>query len=244
MAQREAENEPVTSGVPALVGSLSELPSIVLSTDAVDEVVWETAMLAVRAHEPTGSCGVTVLRDGHPVSLVPHLAEHNALEQSQYAAGTGPVPEALASRSAVVVADTADEPRWPEFAAAAAEQGIGSCCAAPMFVGDRPLGVVSYYAKAPHSYDEDFLLGRLIADLAATGLWCLLKHADKQQLSDQLQQALTSRAEIDQAKGILMAQRGCTADEAFDLLREQSQRHNVKLREVATRVVRRTTGDA
>ncbi|MEU6132200.1 ANTAR domain-containing protein [Saccharopolyspora sp. NPDC047091] len=242
MEQRADADESLASGVPALVGSLGELPSIVLSTDAVDEVVWETAMLAVRAHEPTTSCGVTVLRDGHPVSLVPDRAEHNALEQSQYAADTGPVPEALRSRAAVVVADTADEPRWPEFAAAAAEQGIGSCCAAPMFVGDRPLGVISYYAAAPHAYEADFLLGGLIADLAATGLWCLLKHADKQQLDEQLRQALTSRADIDQAKGILMAQRGCTPDEAFDLLREQSQRHNVKLREVAARVVRRTTG--
>jgi hypothetical protein len=34
-------------------------------------------------------------------------------------------------------------------------------------------------------------------------------------LSNQLEIALTSRAAIEQAKGILMATRGCTADEAF-----------------------------
>ena len=35
---------------------------------------------------------------------------------------------------------------------------------------------------------------------------------------------------IEQAKGILMAQRGCGPEEAFDLLRQASQRFNVPVR--------------
>ena len=48
---------------------------------------------------------------------------------------------------------------------------------------------------------------------------------------------MASRAVIEQAKGILMAQRDCSADEAFDMLRRASQRENVKLRDVAQRIV-------
>jgi AmiR/NasT family two-component response regulator len=40
--------------------------------------------------------------------------------------------------------------------------------------------------------------------------------------TQQLQEALTSRAVIDQAKGIVLAQNHLTADEAFDLLRRTS----------------------
>lgn len=43
---------------------------------------------------------------------------------------------------------------------------------------------------------------------------------------------------IEQAKGILMAQRQCGPDEAFDLLRQASQRSNVPVRELAARLVR------
>ncbi|MET7998280.1 ANTAR domain-containing protein [Amycolatopsis sp. NPDC005232] len=50
---------------------------------------------------------------------------------------------------------------------------------------------------------------------------------------EQLRQVLSSRAPIEQAKGILMAQRRCTAGEAFEILRELSQDTNVKLRDVA-----------
>jgi AmiR/NasT family two-component response regulator len=41
-----------------------------------------------------------------------------------------------------------------------------------------------------------------------------------------LEAALTSRAEIDQANGVLMAIHGCTAEEAFARLAEQSQHRN------------------
>ena len=52
--------------------------------------------------------------------------------------------------------------------------------------------------------------------------------------------AMEHRAEIEQAKGILMATQRCTADEAFDLLRRASQRENRKLRDVAADLVRHT----
>ena len=44
---------------------------------------------------------------------------------------------------------------------------------------------------------------------------------------------------IEQAKGILMAQHGCGPEEAFDLLRQGSQRFNVPVRVLAARLVHR-----
>ena len=58
------------------------------------------------------------------------------------------------------------------------------------------------------------------------------------ELGEHLNEALSSRAVIEQAKGILMAgTQGLTADAAFDMLRRASQRENVKLREIAMRIV-------
>jgi AmiR/NasT family two-component response regulator len=42
---------------------------------------------------------------------------------------------------------------------------------------------------------------------------------------------------IEQAKGILMAQHKCTPEQAFDLLRRASQRANIKVAVLATRLV-------
>ena len=59
--------------------------------------------------------------------------------------------------------------------------------------------------------------------------------------NDQLRSALTSRATIDQAKGILMAEHGCSPEEAFSRLVKMSQDTNVRLRDVARAIVYQAT---
>jgi AmiR/NasT family two-component response regulator len=57
--------------------------------------------------------------------------------------------------------------------------------------------------------------------------------------NDQLRAALTSRPEIEQAKGVLMALHACDADEAFQKLVHESQTKNLKLYEVALDLLKR-----
>lgn len=61
-------------------------------------------------------------------------------------------------------------------------------------------------------------------------------------LSENLAEAMKSRATIEQAKGILMAQKPMTPDQAYDVLRMASQRENRKLREIARELVERHGG--
>ncbi|WP_229694997.1 ANTAR domain-containing protein [Streptomyces lacrimifluminis] len=59
---------------------------------------------------------------------------------------------------------------------------------------------------------------------------------------EQLQQAIESRPVIDQARGILMAVEACTAEQAWEALRDASQHTNTKLRDVAEAIVTVSTG--
>ena len=60
---------------------------------------------------------------------------------------------------------------------------------------------------------------------------------DAHELSSGLGEAMKRRAVIEQAKGMLMAAQGCDEDAAFELLVQASQRENLKLRDVAQRIV-------
>lgn len=66
--------------------------------------------------------------------------------------------------------------------------------------------------------------------------------SDAQEFADQMQTAMRSRSVIDQALGIIMGQRHCTADEAFNILRSASQHRNVRLRDVCAQLVASGTG--
>lgn len=54
---------------------------------------------------------------------------------------------------------------------------------------------------------------------------------------DLIRTALETRDIIGQAKGVVIATLGCSSDEAFVLLRKQSQSENRKLHEVAAEIV-------
>src|ERR1041384_1525550 len=54
-----------------------------------------------------------------------------------------------------------------------------------------------------------------------------------------LEARLATLPMIEQAKGIIMAQTGCGPEEAFELLREASQRGNIPVRELSEAVVAR-----
>ena len=60
---------------------------------------------------------------------------------------------------------------------------------------------------------------------------------DKRQIYEAVRDIAEKRSVIEQAKGMLMVVYGADVDAAFDLLRWQSQHHNVKLRVVAEQVV-------
>ncbi|WP_257584183.1 ANTAR domain-containing protein [Streptomyces sp. TLI_146] len=59
----------------------------------------------------------------------------------------------------------------------------------------------------------------------------------------ELNKALSSRAVIDQARGMVMALAPCSSAPAWGLLVEVSQHCNVKLREVAAALVATTEGE-
>jgi AmiR/NasT family two-component response regulator len=69
--------------------------------------------------------------------------------------------------------------------------------------------------------------------------WLAPRYAATTAVADQLEQALSTRGMIEQAKGMIIAEQGCSADEAFQLLVNASQRSHMKLHDLATDLVER-----
>ncbi len=66
----------------------------------------------------------------------------------------------------------------------------------------------------------------------------LAQHLHDEQTAN-LERALDSRDLIGQAKGVIIVTVGCSSDDAFRLLRDQSQHENRKLVDVAAEIVER-----
>jgi transcriptional regulator with GAF, ATPase, and Fis domain len=167
------------------------------------------------------------------------------VDSEQYDAGDGPCLEA--SRTGAVVLVNADDPedRWPRFTAAAREEEILSFLAAPLITGEQSLGSFNLYGHARSAFDTlDAEILELLTTTVSRTLGDFARFKSARDVADSIQRALQTRAPIEQAKGILMALHGVDADEAFDLLRRESQATNTRLHTVATELVTRLSSPA
>lgn len=199
--------------------------------------------ITIEALPSAEMAGVTVLaEDGKPTTSVFTDGEAPEIDQAQYSSGRGPCLESWRTRRVIRLDDMdAAAARFPEFARAALAHGIQSTLSLPLVAADESVGALNLYARVPAGFSEDDeSIGMELATAAAVVLANAGSYWEATQLNQQLGEAMRSRAVIEQAKGILMARSSqLSAEEAFGLLRQASQRENVKLREIAERIVER-----
>lgn len=151
---------------------------------------------------------------------------------------SGPVVEAMAFREPRRLDDTATDQRWPAFAAQISEQGYRSCLALPLGTLSDPSAVLALYSTKPDQFAEaSFDLVLLFAMNAGVAFDNAALYHDSRKLIDQLRFALRTRALIGNAQGLLMHRNGYDTESAFRALRTASQHNNIKLRDIATRLV-------
>jgi GAF domain-containing protein len=220
--------------------ALVELARIVLGQETLGAILQRVAEIAKATIPGAEEVSLTVIRGGRPST--PAFTGPLALEadEMQYEQGHGPCMDSARAGLAFHVPDMRAEGRWPDYAPRVASRGVLSSVSLPLPVQDQVIGALNLYATAPHAFGEEAVgFGGSIAGYAAVAVANAHVYADAEQQARQLQDAMASRATIDQAKGIVMAERRCSPDEAFKILTQVSQHSNRKLRDVAAALVER-----
>ncbi|GLY14570.1 transcriptional regulator [Kineosporia sp. NBRC 101677] len=163
-----------------------------------------------------------------------------AVDAVQYGLGEGPGLLAVESRTTQRSGSLGGESRWPRFGPRAGRLGVHSVLSLPLLITDRAVGVLNVYGRPHEAFDDrSVTVGERFARPAAVTASHALLLEESRRVAAQLQEALVSRAVIDQAIGIVMSRTGKNAEEAFAEIRDRSQRDHVKLSEVAARIVDR-----
>ena len=197
--------------------------------------------VAVQAAQLLGVRAAGVLlrtSDGHidVASAADALIE--SLSTVEQDLGEGPTLEAFTSGDAVRVNTLADAGQtWPRWIAEARARGVDAWLAVPSHVAGTTVVVCASSTRPRHWQDCEVRAARVLADLA--GGWIVRAHELDRVRRDaaRLQDALDHRLVIEQAKGIIAGELGCTLDQAFAMLRDHARRNNVTVRSVAHAVV-------
>ncbi|MDM7831053.1 ANTAR domain-containing protein [Cellulomonas edaphi] len=225
--------------------AITELQSILLETSDVQDLVQGVADAAAARLATRAEVTVTLRREGRLGVVASSGDRARSCDEVEYDAGEGPCVEAVDGGVVVRVPDLPSEERWPAWAAAARAAGFVSAAAFPAVVEPGVAVAVNVYSEDPEGWGPVATdRGVMYAAEVARAVRLSLRVAREAEVSQDLRAALSSRAVIDQALGVIMAQNRCAADEAFAILRRASQHRNVKLRDVAVSVVANITGQA
>ncbi|MGW7412317.1 GAF and ANTAR domain-containing protein [Streptomyces sp. NPDC054863] len=165
------------------------------------------------------------------------------LELFQMQSGQGPCIDAWHEQHRLDVPDLAtQESRWPDFVPLARELGFRGAYALPMKVNGQGVGALNLLREDPGTLtDTELALAQALADVACVAVvrW----QADPARPHDvltQVQAAVSVKATIETAKGLLAAAGGIGVQEADAALHRYSRLHGMSPSDAAQQLVRRT----
>jgi GAF domain-containing protein len=221
-----------------VAADLAALAKILDEEEDLGRVLQRSVEQVTRGVPGADMASVTVMRGDRGETAASSEERVWAIDSDQYAAGDGPCLEAARTGEIVRVGVEEAHERWPEFARSARAAGVESYLACPLIIGEEFVGSLNLYSEKPHGFGEfDVALLRLYMTAAVAAIANARRVAEARKLTEGLKTAMDSRAVIDQARGVLMARRGISAEQALEELSRQSQNSNVKLRVIAARLV-------
>jgi GAF domain-containing protein len=151
-------------------------------------------------------------------------------------AGTSPGWEAFRHGATEYSPDLTNEARYGSYPAAmVARTPIRSVLSFGLWLHERPLGVLTLYARHADAFDT---CAQSRAALLADHATIAIEVATVADRAEHLQAALATNRSIGAAVGILTERHHVTPEHAFDLLRVVSQRSNRRLADIAEELVR------
>jgi transcriptional regulator with GAF, ATPase, and Fis domain len=190
------------------------------------------------------AASVTVLDDkDRPSTIAATDDKTYELDRRQYVLHDGPCLDAARRQQINRWTRREAEQLWPDFTSLAEEMDLHSYLSAGLGLAGRRLGALNLSSHSPDGFSQlDEELISLFTVPAAAAIVVVGRYSEARDLAAQLEHALRSRAVIDQAIGIVMAESRCDADQAFATLSRASNNRNMKLRDLATEIVIRVGG--
>ncbi|TKJ29879.1 hypothetical protein A6V29_19170 [Blastococcus sp. CCUG 61487] len=218
--------------------AIAQLGRVDLGQESMESVLQRVAVLAKQAIPGVAESSVSVVVNDKATTAAYTGALALQLDETQYSRGYGPCLEAAVGEELREIADARTETRWPDYTRVCVEHGCLSSLAVPVPVYQTVHAALNLYAVDAHAFgSEASAVAREFASYAAAAVRNMHLYETTRERADNLEIAMRNRAVIEQAKGILMAQRRCDATEAFNILAAASQRANRKLREIAVAIV-------
>jgi GAF domain-containing protein len=211
---------------------MADLARTAAAPRSVEDVLSDVTAAALELVPGADTAGVLLIGKGGKwdslggTSDLPHL-----LDELQMKYNEGPCVEAALDDLIVRTEDFRTDERFPNWSPEVVELGVLSGVSFKLYTANRTAGALNLFAFKPNAFDgESETFGTVLAAHAAAAILASRE-------GEELQSALSTRDRIGQAKGIIMERYNVDDIQAFDMLRKLSQDSNIRLVDIAQRVI-------
>lgn len=211
---------------------MAQLARGLVPKPSLDTILEEVTAAAVDMIPGVDTAGILLLESGGKFSSIATTTDlPRQLDLLQMTFQEGPCVQAALADTVVRTDDFRGETRWPQYSPAVVEIGVLCGLSFKLYTADRTAGALNLFGFQPTTWSaEAETIGTILAAHAAAAIVAT-------QTQSQLNAALLSRDRIGQAKGIIMERFKVDAVRAFSMMRQLSQESNVKLTDIAQRVI-------
>jgi len=223
--------------------AIEGLRDLFAAEEPLDDIAVRVAETAVAAVPHADAVSISVLSWPDPRTAAATHELARELDREQYASGRGPCLETAWHCTPERVVIEESHRRWPEFAGAAERLGVRASLSVPLVVvglndEQELVGSLNLYSHTAAAFDPfDAELMRLYSVSASQAIGNASRWQTSRETVTQLETALLSRSDIDMAKGALIALHGGGPGDAFARLVAESQRRNIKVRDIAVELL-------
>ncbi|BBY50740.1 transcriptional regulator [Mycolicibacterium arabiense] len=228
-----------------LAAVFAHLSGILLTEATVKSALETLTSLTANTIGNSIGAGISLLSaDGKRTSSAATDPLVERLDDLQYDLDQGPCLSSWRELAAFRSDGREDEGRWPAWVPRARELGMRSFLSAPLIHADKAYGAMKVYSTQLDAFDEqDEDLLRRFGEQAAIFVGNVQTVEAATRVSDSLKETLRIRDVVATARGIVMARRQVSSEDALRELMADSHRTRRSLRDVAESVVDSVTDE-
>ncbi|CAH0290212.1 hypothetical protein SRABI83_04183 [Arthrobacter sp. Bi83] len=233
------------SGRPPAPGQLpsptmEQLQDLLLESPGFDDFLLELTVFSaskLAAPEPM-LCAISLERDGRPVTAASSSDSAKQMDERQYGFDDGPCLTALRENRTVLVSDLKTSERWSRYSQAVTDDGITSVLAVPVNAGPNAAAALNCYARSTHTFNAATIAAVESYAVPLSRILRLALRVHRLEIHPEgLHGALQSRAIIDAALSLIMAQTRGSREDAATLLHEMARSSKQQLKQIATDIL-------
>jgi anti-anti-sigma factor len=220
---------------------LARAGALPASHAVVDAALRLVTALAVETVVGADGVSVCLERHGQLQTVAASNETVARMDGHQYVTDEGPCLAASRAGHWFHIEALSKETRWPAFVPRAMGEGIASILSTPLLAASRPVGALNIYSNQESAFGpRQQELAALFASQASGILEDAGVSIGEDEVATRLLRALEAREVIAQAKGILMARRHVTAEQASNTLQRHSRAQAIPLLAEAEHVIAST----